>query len=864
MQKPYGKLKPHLLMTTFSYQSDPIYSKYVDEWILAYERVQILKIELENYHSRDHIDNIYYQSGAEVGDLKTGTIDDSVVTEHDILTDIGGEETQTVNPYVDKTSMVNVSNNLDTFFNRPVKVSSGTIPILTDFNLNFDPWDLYTTDPAVRAKLRNMSFIRATVCIRVAVSGTPFDYGRLMVSCIPFPGDNAVYTELFRVGTIPSLNVLQRQYLSQQRISTVIDLKENKPVELEMPWIGLVPMGRLWNKSNSAITSVTSYADLAGMWRVVIKDLTQRNSVAPTPTDVQFYVYAYLKNVQVGVPTGSQTQIVYNSGDERKVGPVEKVSSTLYAITSSLSNAPVIGVYARASSYAFGAMSSMAALFGWSAPQILTKPMRVKNEAYQNGAACIQNDTGQKISFDPEQELAISTEYVSTFKDELVISDFCARQAYLYSFTWTPASSPGTILSTMAIHPAMNYGVTTSPSGTKNVLPTPMHFFSQMFDYWHGKIVVTFEAVISNFHRGKLLITYDPNVLQYANIASNLNLNKQYTHVWDIQETQRYSVCVDWNYFKAWAENIPQAESYNELVGFTTDRPLSFADAVNGILIISSFNALQSPISDQISINVYVHAEDMMFNRPTAKNIPVNRAIRYNSGKEVTNTSASCIEITKSNVAEQGMHNHFFGEQPISIRSLLKRFVQTNEWLVPAGSVDGQFVLEAPAIPNTFGNVGFNYTGSRTTSYFGHIRQAFLAMRGGVRKRLIWSGNNEMYRNDIRISLLQQGDNPTNTITNIGQMTVMTPEGSIVFEPITNNGIEFEIPYYSNTYYSFACANDFYTPAHATATTNVLRGYQAEFFVPNTSGSNVINEVTATAEDFQFAYFVGCVPYVSA
>jgi hypothetical protein len=346
---------------------------------------------------------------------------------------------------------------------------------------------------------------------------------------------------------------------------------------------------------------------------------------------------------------------------------------------------------------------------------------------------------------------------------------------------------------------------------------------SQLFTKWHGKIVITLEAVCSAFHRGKLLVNYDPNLYQWSLITANTNLNKQYTHIWDIQETQRYSICVDWNFPRPWANLLPNANSYGVLTGTSLTPNAALAEAVNGFLSIAPLTKLQSPDGSDIKINIYVHGEDMQFNRLSRNNIPTNRSVQYNSGiiseskdSVVSNVESSCIPINPAQVSNSGMANHFYGEQPLSLRGIFKRFCVTKAITTSAAALTDITPAFAyiPIIPDLNPSVGASGVNSLSNA-FNHFRPAFLTMRGGLRKRISIFDDGKTSLLPVTISLLQDNNITVSSLTVSGVPlydTFSTEDGSVRFIRQTNCGIEFEVPFYNNNYFVWSALLD--PPGH--------------------------------------------------
>lgn len=857
---PFPKENPSAIKYSNRYASDPKFKQMCDRMLEAYSRLESYRIEYANIDTEIHrVENVLsYQSGVEFS--REGPINMASVVHHDTLTEIGGYETKEIDePVVSR--FIKAPATLKEFFSRPIEIGSFAIDVGDNVQNSYDVWDLYTLDPAVRAKLRNMAFFRATINLRISVSGTQFDYGRIMVSPQPWMVKNPAFQALI-TPPVGSWDKLVLQYMSQAKLSTIVDIKENRPVDISMPWIHPMEVGRLYNRTTTAIATSDSLNDFKGMWTVWIKTLNAMKSVSASPSKIYVYLYAYLSDVEIGIPTASQMAITTQS-DERKTGPVETVASNLLRISRALENAPYIGIGARASTFVLQGVRGLASLFGWSAPIIRTVPMRVKNEPFQNGSEIMQCDTGQRLSWDPKQELAISTEYAATMEDELVIAHLAARQSYLTTFTWPAATAPKVNMFNICMHPRMTVGFT-SPGSVKNVVPTPMGFASQLFTKWRGKIIITLEVNASSFHKGKLLITYDPNVMQWANIVANINLNKNFIHVWDIQETQRYSICVDWNHPRPWADNLSDADSY-DMVG-TSLTPLgSWANAVNGFLAISPLTKLQSPDGSDIEVNIYVRAENMEFNRATTNFYPKNREIDYQSA-EVSNVDESCIPINEPLLNDKGQASHFYGESILSFRSMFKRFTECNRvTFTPAANKT--YTYSSSTYPTNLFRMG--HDGSSDTfgvSAFNHVRLAFLTMRGSIRKRLCVLSDVNLLNAPIYVTLKEDesSTNDNSTVDDISDGIVDLMNGFAIYIPSTNAGIEFEIPYYSNNLFSWSATQDpFDFNAGEPQDVYILRGFKAHITAPGTPTYFSVRELFATGEDFQMSCFLGAPPYVS-
>jgi hypothetical protein len=394
-----------------------------------------------------------------------------------------------------------------------------------------------------------------------------------------------------------------------------------------------------------------------------------------------------------------------------------------------------------------------------------------------------------------------------------------------------------------------------------------MAFCASFFNYWRGTIEFRFEIVCSAYHRGKLAIIYEPNTYQGALITTDIDMNKQYVKVIDIQETQSFSMCVEWAMPRPWCSVIAATDvtaNLNDTFSYTQNAQLQ----INGFLYITPFTALQSPDNSDIEINVYACCKDLRLNSPTDRKLPGTRAILTESGDidaPTIDQEVSCMVLNPTGADTVGISEYYFGEEVQSFRTLAKRFNTTNNLTVAASvaiskTVNGVLKI-LPSISPAYGGASVTFH-----NYIGHLRYCFLGCKGSVRKRL------HLYVNNVSTTPTQQVkitlSDPSTTMPVEGTSFTLVPpvasmSGSLSFATHTNAGIEVEIPFYSANLYCYSAAQDL------TGITNLAdyhpeftKGYQANFETHNEVDGGYIVEETATGEDFMLMRFIG-VPFYS-
>jgi hypothetical protein len=801
----------------------------------------------------------------ESGELDSGPIDSSTVTNYGNLEDVGGLSPDMMSAGNSHDLDAGQVNKLDMgdFLSRPVEIAAFSVPVGDQINYNVEIWDAFLNVPAVRAKLRNFAFLRGDMRVRIAISGSPFHYGKVQVSYQPFGFHNS---SLDVVSSLTGASRFARLcYLSQSPGVAVMDIRDNQPLDIVCPYINTQPMIRLFNKSPLVITDITSFDDAEHLGQLWITSINDVSAASGTPTDITVFVYAMMDNVQLGTPTGTVVQITTESkdlSDEREKGPIERFATRASQISDVLTVIPEIGVLAKASSKVFAGVGYVASLFGFSYPTMNNEPMRVRIQPYQNGANTIGYDTGKRITLDPKQELTVDPRVCGTTQDDMALSAICARESLLDTFVWDATDPPlTTAIWTVPVNPMLSRRIPLGAPTPYLVTPTALSYAATPFHYWRGDISFRFEVVCSQYHRGKVAILAEPNISQNVAIDASLDLNKQFIKVLDIQEVQDVTFTVEWMFSRAWARNMPNS-LLGDIggVGFLGD---ALYDYANGYIAVIPFTELQSPDGSNIEINVYIWSEDMQFNYMTSEFIPTVRPATESRSLDV-NDDFSQMSLNESSANKQGLCELHFGELPVSFRGLLKRFQG------PYASADMTVALSSNT---SMGTVHPNWPPpspafdgiAGTTSLIGYLRYGFLGIRGGGKHRFNYLGplttrELESARAYLPIpsstSLLSIFQNNFDDNYRCSMM------GTITMVPNTNGSIEYEIPFYSNNLFGLSFSDDPFPSTNSNFDPVVLRNGVNRLNHSSTDTGDVhIDYSWAASEDFSLMRFQGGVPF---
>jgi len=399
-----------------------------------------------------------------------------------------------------------------------------------------------------------------------------------------------------------------------------------------------------------------------------------------------------------------------------------------------------------------------------------------------------------------------------------------------------------------------------------------MMYAAQPFAFWRGMITYRFEIVCSAFHRGKIGVYYEPNIYHNNIISSTTFMNKQAIKLVDIQDTQTFEICVDWASYRDWLKAPQTIATYKKAYSTTANQlDVTTTGCYNGFLSVFVFTELQAPDDAAISINVYAKCDDLQVAVPYDNLVPAHRTILTSSSCNI-GVPITCTDINPTSADNTHIAMNHFGEQVLSYRALVKRFVGSQN-IVPGSATDSFYSVTNQILP--VNNLPYATTSAFPTSqahdYFSYLRYAFLGIRGSIRVRVRFKITNTGFNQQwIKANLLTPSTSFTNTTSHdTTSFNQAQPMGSVTFCPSTNAGIEFELPYMSNNLFQY-CFADSYDDS-STTNDNMesmwLRNYWVTY---DTLAGSSIGSVPcfdiekAAGEDFSMMRFQGAPFFTSA
>lgn len=544
-----------------------------------------------------------------------------------------------------------------TFLQRPVKIHEYTWtegapqPLST-----IEPWFLFFNNATIKKKVDNYGLVCCNLHLKVVINASPFYYGSLWASYQP--------KHLFG-NSIDAPEPLSHIAYSQRPHINILP-QNNQGGEMVLPF---------FHEKNWL--ELTSIFELASMGRLSIFEaipLQNSNGVSGGIVNVQFYAWA--TDVKMSAPTVS---LAVQSGspeviDEYGRGPVSRVASGIAYVASMLKVVPSISPFATATEIGASAISQVASIFGYTDVPVISSVEPVKNMPFQSLTSAGIGEPVTKLTLDPKNELSIDPRTVGlTGGDELSTRYLVQRESLLSIINWSNTAASDELLYSCPVFPTL-YGRETG-TGQNIVQLVPMAMVAQLFEHWRGDVIFRFKVICSQYHRGRIRITWDP----IGDIVSTSDTTTtSFNKIVDISPDVDVEVRCKYSQARHWLTNI----DIEPVSGFTFQRVpgeafTNFASSKNsnGSITVRVLNELSSPVAtSSVQIMVFVRGcgETMQFMNPKNRFTTKSSYYTVQSGNWIS--PSDCEEMANEPSSDcPGAYRVYGGEAVGSLRALMRR-----------------------------------------------------------------------------------------------------------------------------------------------------------------------------------------------
>lgn len=318
---PYGSLTSEQIRRCPTYISNPVYAAQAEDHIWIRNRkdeleatIKYCDIQLQRY-------NTIYPQSDETAVSSGGPADPARMEKMETFVDMSGAPMEVSSRTHSNKKVAGFSNtpvNLDSFFERPVLLTTITWTADTDVYGSIDLWDLYLADPTVRAKLRNVSMIRGDMVVDVSCSGNPFLFGGMAIAPVPLAAENAALIALDAAVVSLATNTKQlAKYVMNCLGAQLMEPHKNAMLRFVIPFVSPMNAIRLFNNLTTALGAATNFTDAYHLCDLRYSTVNQLHTTSATATNASIAIYAHLINVELGPPSATVQTITTQSKEEK-------------------------------------------------------------------------------------------------------------------------------------------------------------------------------------------------------------------------------------------------------------------------------------------------------------------------------------------------------------------------------------------------------------------------------------------------------------------------------------------------------------------------------------------------------------------
>jgi len=446
-------------------------------------------------------------------------------------------------------------------------------------------------------KLQGFSLCRGTAVLKMVLNATPFQQGKLILHFFP----NYEERELV---SIPMYHNSLVQTV--QKPSVILDCRESSAT-LEIPyvssynWFNIIKGDFGW-----------------GAYTVSVLSPLAAGTSAPTTADVS--IYLSFKDFELAAPICAQSNRIISSVVSKEAEAVStggNVSRGLRAAklaADALSSIPSLSAVMKPVSWAADISAGVASWFGFAKPTENTVPTYVvhKHNRYQSVSDGV--DTSVNLTLRSDNTLAGTDEATCRGIDEMSFEFLKKIPFYgvpgnntLQTITWPVATMTNVSLfpSPCTVGPSYMQKIGTQNSSghiaTFNI-GSPVYYLTPFLKSWRGSFKVKLMFVKTQFHTGRLQITFTPTT------STGITLPTTATSILSLREI------IDIRFCDEVELTLPYLIEQHYL---ECDTVSPGAQTYSGILDIRVLNELRAPETCAQSIDIvmfWTAGDDFEFN----------------------------------------------------------------------------------------------------------------------------------------------------------------------------------------------------------------------------------------------------------
>lgn len=508
-------------------------------------------------------------------------------------------------------------------------------------------------------KLDGFAAMKAKVRVRIEVNSQPFQAGALLLHYVP-------YSEYMKSHAKWYTNTTTDLVAASGCPHVVMNLANTASMAFVTPYISPYLFYNLPQGQGS-------------FGNVVISVLAPLSSASANSCN--YTIWAAFEDVELRYPTDAPLSTVYAQvGKEiQRMEGRGSISGVVRSVGTAVSDVlPWVGLgwLSEPARFLTDAGESVLKMLGFSKPSVEAPVTRVKQSPMQYFLNADGADTSHKLGLSAANALATLPGWAGTDEDEMRLDYICSRPNYYNKFTWTTESTADTSLYIQANSPlwtqsldalaAGNYAQTVS-------LPLIAKVASQ-FGTWRGTMVYTFHVVKTQFHSGRLRVSFRPFSYPAGAAASDVQFVNQpgyaYTDEIDLSSGTTFTFEVPFVSVRPWMHCYYDAK--------TAYPGGDIRNSATGIVQLSVINPLvaASTVNSSVDILVFVSMKDAQFASPVNSSyLPFGIPNVAQIGRaRIVPTKQSSDQMSERSELSMLPYAVCMGENVTSVRQLLKRY----------------------------------------------------------------------------------------------------------------------------------------------------------------------------------------------
>jgi len=431
-------------------------------------------------------------------------------------------------------------------------------------------------------KTANLYYYKGVFRIKIVVQGNPIAAGQLAFTFTPRP-----YAPMLGTTT----HVVASSQMHNFRVLPHLCLDPSKTATYEIDLPVCTPNG--WY-SNAPSASHGSYM----VEYFVINTMTSGTAVVPSAS---VCVYASLVNPSFeGLTQTLSGAFTKEKKADGLLSTAAKGISKMASYGSMLF--PQIAPHLTLFSSVSGVLGDVLSHFGFSKPPVLENSHLVLNRTCDNYSQKDGRSTAIVLGGSQAQSLAINPGWGLGDLEDMDIAAICSKSGLVANGLNIPMALAGeSTLFYFPVDPGLQMGTTSS------FYYTPLGGIANMFSYWCGDLDFEFEFVSSVFHRGTILIAWDPAGISSAfpSFTDALTTLKNVTV--DVSGNTSVKITIPYKQPMPWLS----------VGGPLTRVNTATFGAGNGMIYMYVVNPVTNNGStDGITFNVYLSSSNIRFAQP--------------------------------------------------------------------------------------------------------------------------------------------------------------------------------------------------------------------------------------------------------